>query len=79
MPAGRDRPNVALVVIDVQNDVVANAVLVADAHTTDDCTIGHVSLPAEQIIAHTNLYWHWQRSAHNSGGTVATADVEFGG
>ena len=54
-----------------------DAVLVADAHTTEEPYTG--ALSAEQVVAHTNMYWQWQTAPGRSGGTVATADVDFGG
>ena len=35
--------------------------------------------PPDQVIAHTNLYWSDQRAPGRTAGTVATADVDFGG
>lgn len=52
-----------------------DAVLVEDAHTTNDCETGDVVVTAAQIIAHTNFYWHWQRTEHGAGGTVPTDDA----
>lgn len=54
-----------------------NATLVADAHTTDDCSWVTPSLTAEQVVAHTNFYWKWQRTPRAVGGTVLAADVTF--
>ena len=54
-----------------------NATLVSDAHTTDDCTWATPPLSAEQVIAHTNFYWNWQRTPRAVGGTVTTSDVVF--
>lgn len=52
--------------------------LVGDAHTT--ATSGAPGVPAaDQIIAHTNLYWRYQTAPGRAGGTVATRDVDFGG
>jgi nicotinamidase-related amidase len=51
--------------------------LVGDAHTTED--LGEWGAPPpEQVIAHTNLYWSFQRAPGRTAGTVSTADVEFG-
>lgn len=50
--------------------------LVGDAHTTEDLT-AYGAPPPEQVIAHTNLYWKWQRAPGRHGGTVETADVTF--
>ena len=54
-----------------------NAMLVSDAHTTDDCTWATPPLSAEQVIAHTNFYWNWQRTPRAAGGTSLTAEVAF--
>jgi len=54
-----------------------DAILVSDAHTTDDRNVDDVSIPAEQIIAHTNMYWRWQQAPGRSGGIVDAADVDF--
>lgn len=51
--------------------------LVSDAHTTEDLTTWGAP-PPEQVIAHTNLYWHYQTAPGRTAGTVATKDVEFG-
>lgn len=56
-----------------------DAVLVSDAHTTEDPSQWGAPLNAEQVIAHTNLYWTYSAEAPGrSGGTVATADLDFG-
>lgn len=55
-----------------------DATLVSDAHTTEDLTEWGAP-PPEQVIAHTNLYWGVQKAPGRRGGTVATADVSFGG
>ncbi|MEU1880200.1 isochorismatase family protein [Streptosporangium sp. NPDC020072] len=49
--------------------------LVSDAHTTDDAGEGMPS--AAQVIAHTNLYWHWQSAPGRHASTVETAKVTF--
>ena len=54
-----------------------NATLVSDAHTTDDCSWAIPPLSAEQVIAHTNFYWKWQRTPRAAGGTSLTAEVVF--
>lgn len=51
--------------------------LVGDAHTTEDLS-EYGAPPPDQVIAHTNLYWQWQRAPGRRGATVATADVSFG-
>lgn len=53
-----------------------DATLVADAHTTEDCT-GHGALPPEQVIAHTNYYWRWHNAPGRRGGILETAQVSF--
>ena len=51
--------------------------LVGDAHTTDDRA--EDGMPsAEQVIAHTNLYWRWHAAPGRTAGTVETAEVSFG-
>jgi nicotinamidase-related amidase len=54
-----------------------SATLVSDAHTTDDCTWATPPLTAEQVIAHTNFYWKWQRTPRAAGGTSLAAEVVF--
>jgi nicotinamidase-related amidase len=53
-----------------------DAVLVSDAHTTEDQTPWGAP-PPDQVIAHTNLYWQFQSAPGRVGGTVETAAVEF--
>ena len=55
-----------------------DATLVADAHTTEDPRQWGLPLDAEQVIAHTNSYWTYQTAPGRKGGTVRTADVDFG-
>jgi nicotinamidase-related amidase len=50
--------------------------LVGDAHTTEDLT-AYGAPPPEQVIAHTNLYWSFQRAPGRRAGTVATTEVNF--
>lgn len=50
--------------------------LVADAHTTEDLTEWGAP-PPDQVIAHTNLYWQYQRAPGRIAGTVNAADVDF--
>jgi nicotinamidase-related amidase len=54
-----------------------SATLVSNAHTTDDCTWATPPLTAEQVIAHTNFYWRWQRTPRAAGGTSLAAEVVF--
>ena len=53
-----------------------DATLVSDAHTTEDLTEWG-NPPPEMVIAHTNLYWKFQKAPGRTGGTVETKDVEF--
>jgi nicotinamidase-related amidase len=55
-----------------------DATLVSDAHTTGDQTAWGAPPPA-QVIAHTNLYWTYQKAPGRTAGTVQTRDVDFGG
>ena len=54
-----------------------DATLVSDAHTTEDRTQWGAP-PPDQVIAHTNLYWTYQKAPGRTAGTVATKDVDFG-
>jgi nicotinamidase-related amidase len=54
-----------------------DALLVSDAHTTEDGTEWGAP-PPDQVIAHTNLYWSYQRAPGRTAGTVESKDVEFG-
>lgn len=53
-----------------------DALLVADAHTTEDMTEWGAP-PPEQVIAHTNLYWNYQSAPGRTAGTADTAEVGF--
>jgi nicotinamidase-related amidase len=53
-----------------------DATLVSDAHTTEDQTSWGAP-PPDQVIAHTNLYWKFQKAPGREGGIVETKDVEF--
>jgi len=53
-----------------------DAVLVADAHTTEDLS-AYGAPPPVQVIAHTNLYWKYHTAPGRTAGTVATADLDF--
>ena len=55
-----------------------DAILVSDAHTTEDQTEWGAP-PPDQVIAHTNLYWTYQSAPGRSAGTVDTKDVDFAG
>jgi nicotinamidase-related amidase len=51
--------------------------LVSDAHTTDDYS--SYGLPsADKVIAHTNMYWQWQRAPGRTASVESSADVSFG-
>lgn len=53
-----------------------DATLVSDAHTTEDQTEWGAPTP-DKVIAHTNLYWSYQRAPGRTAGTVETAAVDF--
>jgi hypothetical protein len=53
-----------------------DAILVADAHTTEDLSEWGAP-PPDQVIAHTNMYWKYQSAPGRRAGTVATAEVDF--
>ena len=53
-----------------------DAILVGDAHTTEDQSAWGAP-PPDQVIAHTNLYWTYQTAPGRTAGTVATKDVDF--
>ena len=55
-----------------------DAILVSDAHTTEDQTAWGAPSP-DLVIAHTNLYWTYQTAPGRTAGTVNTSDVDFGG
>lgn len=50
--------------------------LVADAHTTSDLS-EYGAPPPAQVIAHTNLYWSFQRAPGRQAAVVPAADVTF--
>src|SRR5439155_23573072 len=54
-----------------------DAILVGDAHTTEDLTAWGAP-PPEMVIAHTNLYWTHQKAPGRTAGTVESKDVDFG-
>jgi nicotinamidase-related amidase len=55
-----------------------DAILVSDAHTTEDQTEWGAP-PPDQVIAHTNLYWQYHSAPGRSGGTVTADAVDFAG
>ncbi|MFI6941391.1 isochorismatase family protein [Streptomyces sp. NPDC050418] len=52
--------------------------LVSDAHTADDNSASGAP-PVEQVIAHTNRYWTYQKAPGRTAGTVEAKDVDFRG
>lgn len=55
-----------------------DAVLVSDAHSTEDLSEWGAPSP-DKVISHTNLYWSWQGAPGREAGIVTTADVDFAG
>jgi nicotinamidase-related amidase len=53
-----------------------DAMLVSDAHTTEDLSAYGAPTP-DLVIAHTNLYWDFQTAPGRTAGTVPTAEVDF--
>ncbi len=53
-----------------------DAVLVSDAHTTEDSSEWGAPTP-DLVIAHTNLYWGNHQAPGREAGTVTTAEVTF--
>jgi nicotinamidase-related amidase len=53
-----------------------DAILVKDAHTTEDLSAWGAPPPAA-VIAHTNMYWSDQKAPGRTAGTVETKDVDF--
>jgi nicotinamidase-related amidase len=53
-----------------------DAILVSDAHTTEDQSAWGAP-PPDQVITHTNLYWTYQRAPGRTAGTVGTTEVDF--
>lgn len=53
-----------------------DATLVGDAHTTSDMS-QYGAPPADQVIAHTNLYWNWSGAPGRETAVVPTAEVAF--
>jgi nicotinamidase-related amidase len=50
--------------------------LVGDAHTTEDQSEWGAP-PPDKVIAHTNLYWHYQSAPGRTAGVTETKDVTF--
>jgi nicotinamidase-related amidase len=53
-----------------------DALLVEDAHTTEDQSEYGAPTP-DKVIRHTNLYWTYHRAPGRSAGTISTADLDF--
>jgi nicotinamidase-related amidase len=53
-----------------------DALLVSDAHTTEDTTAYGAPAPGA-VIAHTNLYWQYHEAPGRTAGTVTAADLDF--
>jgi nicotinamidase-related amidase len=53
-----------------------DALLVGDAHTTEDLSAYGAPTP-DKVIAHTNLYWRYHKAPGRTAGTTDTADVDF--
>jgi nicotinamidase-related amidase len=53
-----------------------DALLVSDAHTTEDLSSYGAPDPGA-VIAHTNLYWQYHEAPGRTAGTVTTADLSF--
>jgi len=53
-----------------------DAVLVTDAHTTEDLSAWGAP-PPEQVIAHTNLYWGLQQAPGRTAGAVPADEVDL--
>ncbi|MFT4008644.1 MAG: isochorismatase family protein [Nocardioidaceae bacterium] len=54
-----------------------DALLVGDAHTTED-TSAYGAPPPDKVIAHTNLYWQYHTAPGRTAGTTTVADLDFG-
>ena len=84
-----DRSVGSLIVVGAQTDACVrstlhgaiargyDAMLVSDAHTTEDLTQWGAPSPA-LVIAHTNLYWGHHTAPGRTAGTVTTEAVSFG-
>lgn len=53
-----------------------DAILVGDAHTTEDMT-QRGAPPPDAVIRHTNLYWSNQRAPGRTGGVIESKDLDF--
>ncbi|MFD4458818.1 hypothetical protein [Nocardia sp. NPDC058480] len=57
-------------------DRANTALLVADAHTAGDKTRWGAPKP-EDVIAHTNLYWQFQRAPGRTAAVRPTGELDF--
>lgn len=55
-----------------------DAILVSDAHTTEDQSEWGAPTP-DKVIAHTNLYWTYHRAPNRQAGTTTTAEADLQG
>lgn len=55
-----------------------DALLVSDAHTTEDLTAYGAPTP-DLVVAHTNLYWSGHRAPGRTAGVLTTAEVRTSG
>jgi nicotinamidase-related amidase len=53
-----------------------DAILVGDAHTTEDLSEWGAPTP-DKVIAHTNMYWSFHSAPGRTAGVVETAKVSF--
>ena len=53
-----------------------DALLVEDAHTTEDLS-SFGAPPPDKVIAHTNLYWKYHTAPGRTAGTATTAEISF--
>ena len=53
-----------------------DAVLVGDAHTTEDLSEWGAPTP-DKVISHTNMYWKFHTAPGRTAGVVETANVRF--
>ena len=53
-----------------------DTLLVGDAHTTEDLS-SYGMPPPDQVIAHTNMYWHYHEAPGRTAGVADTADIHF--
>lgn len=53
-----------------------DAILVADAHTTEDLS-EYGAPPPDKVVAHTNLYWQNHRAPGRTAGTVTSTEIDF--